>query len=185
MIKLHGLLDFDFVRKRFDALGKEKRCGRCSKQIAIGHAPHPTWGYERRLCSACLKLIWDGIHEFEVTYKGGYSKMPLEIKGRLFVLLFDQRNTIFFKPAHKSDYTLKIGQEMLTGCKVMTKSEVSLTKTVATAGLARWKEQKYLHIEFKEEDKEESLIFDAGDRVEFAKNIINLIIQKKDAKKVD
>jgi hypothetical protein len=113
--------------------------------------------------------------EYEVTYYGGNSQLPVQIDGWLYLYLFDQVNKIIFKPKSKDGFYIYIKSNEIKGCKIVSKNEASLKKAVITTGLLRTTENRYLQLDYSFRSKEESLILDAGKAVDEINTTISLM----------
>ncbi|MGI0022097.1 MAG: SHOCT domain-containing protein [Nitrososphaeraceae archaeon] len=153
---------------------RSEKCGRCGQSVGIrAHEPDTTWEFTGRLCNTCHQYVVASIRQYDVKFRG--FDLSLKIEGVMSVYLFDKKNTIIFRPKGGDDI-IKVTQEMLLNCTIITKEEPSMAKTLLTAGLSKLKEKKYLQIELRSEDKNKFMYFDVDDRLESLQQIISLLI---------
>lgn len=148
-------------------------CSRCYGQLKDKRLESERhWGYSGELCLPCYQIIMSDILEFEGQYleRSGTIK---DVEGKLFLYLFDKRNTILFK-AKKGTGVFKITPEMLTGTRLVTKSAEETKKSFMSS--SKPKEKNYLQIEFTANGNNEWAIFDLGSHNETIKNAISLRI---------
>jgi hypothetical protein len=168
----------EYIRKII--AGDAGNCARCNKPLGlIRKEPDSSWGFTGKLCSECYDYVNKRIIKYDVMYIGGYSKLPIEIEGVLFVYLFDNRDMIVFKPNNKNNFALYIEADRLVDSNITTQTEKSIRRTIITAGISRLSEKKLLQIDFKDnENKNESLILDIKGDLESAANTVYLLLRK-------
>jgi predicted RNA-binding Zn-ribbon protein involved in translation (DUF1610 family) len=168
----------EYIRKI--VAGDAGNCARCNKPLGlIRKEPDSSWGFTGKLCSECYDYVNKRIIKYDVMYIGGYSKLPIEIEGVLFVYLFDNRDMIVFKPNNKNNSALYIEADRLVDSNIITQTEKSIRRTITTAGISRLSEKKLLQIDFKDnENKNESLILDIKGDLESAANTVYLLLRK-------
>lgn len=164
-------------------LNRSDTCSRCGKSLSlISKNPDKYWDFHGKLCNACFTYVKNMIKEYDVVYVGGYSRLPLEVEGKLFIYLFDNKDTIVFIPDSKNDFAICITKDSLLDTSIVTETSTSLRRTVMTMGLKKTAEKKLLQIDFLDGYKTEKLILYVKENLESASNNIYMLLDRNTKK---
>jgi hypothetical protein len=164
-------------------LSKDEKCSRGNKELGLRtHEPEPMGGFEGKICHSCFEIVKNGTREYEVTYHRGNSQLPVQADGILFVYLFDQLNRVVFKTKSKDGFYIYFDSHDIKSCKIISKNEASLKKTVITAGLLRTTENRCVQIDYAYRGKDESLVLDVGKSTDEVNTTISLMVNGNTSK---
>lgn len=160
---------------------RDKTCSRCNSALGIrSHNSGERVGidYGGKICHNCFDFIMGNIQEYDVMVKGGFDR-PL--KGMLEIHSYDNTNKIIL--ILKSGQWFTLTPQMISQCDSIDIKERSLAKTIATVGISKESESRYLRIDFIKGNKSEFWILDIGNKVNNVRDMINTIVERE--KKLD
>jgi hypothetical protein len=137
-------------------------CSRCHRQLGFSkNDPHPSWGYDGKLCDDCNSYVKKGIAVYKVEYLEGHSELPTRSEGLLSIYLFDRQYRIIFE-SKTGDFRREITTDNLMGYYTVVLEERSTARKILTVGISDSKSEECLKIEFNDASsgKIESLILD-------------------------